>query len=182
MFANMLRATQREYFNKLKKAKAAASPHKPTFADGARLPCAFPVHSINKEASRPRTLSSKPIAPNETMLRASLVLLALVAAHGLPTSHRPSAHATESGERRIANARALDAEVDALSHDLEIEEHAPEPTHVQTASFLELERKQRVFARAAAAQQCRLLRIACLQLAPAYAHSWHGTHGDEIKV
>ena len=31
MFANMLRAPQREYFNKLKKAKAAAEPHKPTF-------------------------------------------------------------------------------------------------------------------------------------------------------
>ena len=126
MFANMLRATQREYFNKLKKAKAAASPHKPTFADGARLPCAFPVHSINKEASRPRTLSSKPIAPNETMLRASLVLLALIAAHGLPTSHRPSAHATESGERRIANARALDAELDSLSRDLEAEVGHPD--------------------------------------------------------
>ena len=31
MFANMLRAPQREYFNKLKKAKAAAELHKPTF-------------------------------------------------------------------------------------------------------------------------------------------------------
>ena len=58
------------------------------------------------------------------MLRSSLVLLALVAAHGLPTRHRQSARAAESAERRIANARALDAEVDALSHDLEIEEHA----------------------------------------------------------
>ena len=82
MAACLIGGAEVEYFNKLKKAKAAASPHKPTFADGARLPCAFPVHSINKEASRPRTLSSKPIAPNETMLRASLVLLALIAAHG----------------------------------------------------------------------------------------------------
>ena len=31
MFANMLRVPQREYFNKLKEAKAAAPPHKPTF-------------------------------------------------------------------------------------------------------------------------------------------------------
>ena len=60
------------------------------------------------------------------MLRASLVLLALIAAHGLPTSHRPSAHATESGERRIANARALDAELDSLSRDLEAEVGHPD--------------------------------------------------------
>ena len=50
------------------------------------------------------------------MRRTSLVLLALVVAHGLPTRHRQSARAAESTERRIA--RSLDAELDGLLRDL----------------------------------------------------------------
>ena len=77
------------------------------------------------------------------MLRASLVLLALVAAHGLPTTHRRSARAAESAERRIANARALDAEFDALSRDLEIEEHAAARKHETRVHHPAHEYKQR---------------------------------------
>ena len=43
------------------------------------------------------------------MRRTSLVLSALVVAHGLPTRHPQSA--AESTERRIANSHALDAEL-----------------------------------------------------------------------
>ena len=56
------------------------------------------------------------------MRRTSLVLSALVVAHGLPTRHQQSA--AESTERRFANARALDAELDGLSHDLEPDGHS----------------------------------------------------------
>ena len=77
------------------------------------------------------------------MLRSSLVLLALVAAHGLPTPHRRSARAAESAERRIANARALDAEFDALSRDLEIEAHAPAHKHETRVHHPAHEYKQR---------------------------------------
>ena len=50
------------------------------------------------------------------MLLKSLVVLTFLAAHGLPASHHPPDH-----HEHIAH-RALDAEIDSLSQELEAEE------------------------------------------------------------
>jgi hypothetical protein len=83
-----------------------------------RAPPAPPAASDPSQTSPPAPQHPfDAIAPNETpMLLKSLVVLTFLAAHGLPASHHPPDH-----HEHIAH-RALDAEIDSLSQELEAEE------------------------------------------------------------